>query len=608
MILFTFNFLFVLNIFPKECEFTIKEGEFFSLEGEWNFFRGRLTVTADPKLDLSFWKSLYVPFKWYQVPELKNYKGEIWLRCNLIFEFLPKESYLDLGFLKEIDEVYWNGEKIGGMGNFEERIPDFSERRIYSLPVPNVMEKNTLAIRIYGTFWNAGIPTKPKIHFSSDFLQKKYRYETLAFAFSLAYVFSSLFFVFFGIFTSEKKVNLYFSAFVILLSLYYSIILGKRYDFFDNYILSYIAELFCLIPLPLLFYSFIKEWIKVEENKAFKIIFFSTMAILILAFIGYMIPYIYRTIYLHLVTYINIINIFYVLYHTLKLLIQNNEKVEYSKFLKIGLFGLVPFIINDAFIALDFINTPRMFIFSFSIFLISYGLYLSEKTLFLKKESEEKSLELRNLEKQKLNVIYNISNEFQSIFADLRQSLILNQKSESEVLRLEYLLENINTLENLENHRYSLQPSKINLKEEFHALLERILQATKQKKTRVKIKFHTDSIFFWTDSYLFKIIFYNLIENALLYSRSVVKVDIDKENETLIVLIKDEGPGIPEDIKNKIFLKYIRGNHQKVPGSGIGLTIVNEAIALLSGEIYFESKLDFFTEFKILLPPLKEIL
>lgn len=602
-------FLFVNVLVGKECEFRIQKPEHhFLLKGKWNFFRGSGSIAASPELDLTSWKEIQIPFKWFSVPELKNYKGEIWIRCNLIFESIPQDLYIDLGFVKEIDEVYWNGEKIGGMGNFEKRIPDFSERRIYSIPIQSIhlMEKNTLAIRIYGTFWNAGIPDIPKLYFNSNFIKSKLKFETIAYSFCLAYIFSSLFFLVYGIVTSEKKINFYFSGFVILLSIYYSILWGKRYDFFDNYIFSYIFELLCLIPLPVLFYGFLKEWLKVENKFEFKILFYFSIILMILTIVGYFVHYVYKTIYLHIITYINLINIFFGLYSSLKIMIQNKDKKE-NRYLFYGLIGLIPFLLNDALIALDLIHTPRLFIFSFSIFMISYAFHLSENALNLKKQSEEKTLELRKLEKQKLNVIYNISNEFQSIFEEIKQSIIYRKNIDSETLKLNFLLENVKNLESLENQNYVLQLSKINLKEEIQNIVNQVLKMTKQKKSRIHLKFPNTQLYFWTDLQLFRIILYNLLENELLYSKGNIEINLDLQ-ENLSIIISDEGPGIPDEVQNNIFLKYYRGEEKNIPGSGIGLTIVKQGISFLGGEVYLESKLGFYTKFIIYLPQLKEIL
>ncbi|GIX40941.1 MAG: hypothetical protein KatS3mg129_0674 [Leptospiraceae bacterium] len=601
-------FLFCSNLYAI-CEFHINNTKnVFELKGKWDFFKGGGTVAANPELDISTWETISVPFKWYQEKTLRNYKGEIWIRCNLYLNEIPEELYLDLGFIKEIDEVYWNGERIGGTGDFKNRIPDFSERRIYTIPLHILKDKNVIAIRIYGRFWNAGLSDIPKLYFNSKILDTKYKFEMLALAFNLTYIFSSVFFIFYGIYTQEKKSNFYFALFSILLAFYHMIIWGMRYKFFSNYIISYIAELLFLFPLPFLFLSFLKEWLNIEKIKFYNFIKYFTLLLMISAIIGYFIPYIYQTSYLHIVTYINLINIVFVVIITIRLLFYYTRlKYEETRYLNYGLLLLVPFIFNDILVALDLIHTPRMFVFSYPIFLLAVAINLSEKALKLKKQSIIQADEIRLMEKQKLNVIYNISNEFQSIFDEIKQCVIIKKNFDSALIRLNYLIESAQLLHQIENKKYVLQPLKVNLSEETLKIIDEVLKATKQKKNRLEIHIPDSQTTFWIDLLLYKIILYHLLENALLYSLDEVELTITIEENILKLRVYDKGPGIPVEIQNKIFNKYIRGNN-KIPGSGIGLTLVKESVSLLSGNIHFESKQDFYTVFEITIPELKEII
>lgn len=605
---FILFFIFYNNLYAL-CEYSVKENQpYFELKGNWDFFKGSGTIAADPNLDISSWKSINVPFKWFQVKELNNYKGEIWIRCNIVFNFVPQELYLDLGFIKEIDEVYWNGIRVGGTGNFENRIPDFSEKRIYSIPPVLLKENNVLAIRIYGSFWNAGIGDIPKLSFDSSFLRDKNKFEMFAIAFSLTYIFSSTFFIFFGIFTQEKKSNLYFALFSIFLALYQMILWGLRYKFFNNYIVSYIAELLLLIPLPFLFISFIKEWLNLEKIPLYNFIKLFTILLMISALLGYFISVVYRTIYLHIITYINLMNITISLIVIIKtFLTYRKEKYKELKYLFYGLLFLVPFLLNDMLVALDILRTPRMFVFSYPVFLLVMAISLSERTLQLKTQAIRQVDDLRLIEKQKLQVIYNISNEFQSVFDELKQNILLRKNYESALIRLNYLIESAQILHLLESKKYFLQPVKINLTEETLKVIDDVLKATKQKKNRLDINLPKTLTSVWMDIQLYRMILYHLLENALLYTVDEVELTISIEDQSLKIRVYDKGPGIPVELQDKIFDKYVRGNHSKIPGSGIGLTIVKECVMLLSGTIHFESKQDFYTLFEINIRELKEI-
>jgi signal transduction histidine kinase len=66
-----------------------------------------------------------------------------------------------------------------------------------------------------------------------------------------------------------------------------------------------------------------------------------------------------------------------------------------------------------------------------------------------------------------------------------------------------------------------------------------------------------------------------------------------------VLRIADEGPGIPEDIREKIFDLYFT---TKTGGSGIGLAMTYRILQLHHGSIEVQSKLDRGTEFQLRIP------
>ena len=82
----------------------------------------------------------------------------------------------------------------------------------------------------------------------------------------------------------------------------------------------------------------------------------------------------------------------------------------------------------------------------------------------------------------------------------------------------------------------------------------------------------------------------NLIENAIKYSSAGGSVDISlQENGNDIILqVKDEGYGIPDSEKKKVFEKFYRvGNEdtRKTKGTGLGLFIVSRFVEIYKGKI-----------------------
>jgi len=88
-------------------------------------------------------------------------------------------------------------------------------------------------------------------------------------------------------------------------------------------------------------------------------------------------------------------------------------------------------------------------------------------------------------------------------------------------------------------------------------------------------------------------VFINLFSNAIKYSQSDITCSIRVEDKFLIASIQDKGPGIAEDILDRIFEKFYRGSETKDQpknGSGLGLWICKEIIKVHQGDIWCDSQ------------------
>jgi signal transduction histidine kinase len=109
------------------------------------------------------------------------------------------------------------------------------------------------------------------------------------------------------------------------------------------------------------------------------------------------------------------------------------------------------------------------------------------------------------------------------------------------------------------------------------------------------------------DVFLLQMAFNNLIENALKYSpkdTSIQVVIANKENQCLIT-ITDEGNGIPDEDKLKIFEKFYRiGSDatQKSKGTGLGLFLVKRIVDAHKGMVYVKDNQPKGSIFTIQLP------
>jgi signal transduction histidine kinase len=80
----------------------------------------------------------------------------------------------------------------------------------------------------------------------------------------------------------------------------------------------------------------------------------------------------------------------------------------------------------------------------------------------------------------------------------------------------------------------------------------------------------------------------NLMDNACKWARGVVRVVVSIEARRLVILIDDDGPGIPAERRAAALTRGGRLD-QTVPGSGLGLDIVRELAELYHGALHLEN-------------------
>ena len=104
----------------------------------------------------------------------------------------------------------------------------------------------------------------------------------------------------------------------------------------------------------------------------------------------------------------------------------------------------------------------------------------------------------------------------------------------------------------------------------------------------------------------------NLISNAIKFTPTGGKINLDfkdYENERVLISITDSGIGIPEKIKDKIFIPFSesgRTGTENEASNGLGLSIVKSIVDKHNGKIWFESKINEGTTFFISLPKRQE--
>jgi len=86
----------------------------------------------------------------------------------------------------------------------------------------------------------------------------------------------------------------------------------------------------------------------------------------------------------------------------------------------------------------------------------------------------------------------------------------------------------------------------------------------------------------------------NLMENALRHTDpgTAVEAQVQREDGYVVLAVEDDGPGIPEDLRDKVFERFFRGSSDRGGSSGLGLSIVRAVAESHNGTVGLEPPLD----------------
>jgi signal transduction histidine kinase len=65
-----------------------------------------------------------------------------------------------------------------------------------------------------------------------------------------------------------------------------------------------------------------------------------------------------------------------------------------------------------------------------------------------------------------------------------------------------------------------------------------------------------------------------------------------RENGSVVLAVEDDGPGIPDDLHEKVFERFFRGSSDRGGSSGLGLSIVRAVTESHAGSVRLEPPLD----------------
>lgn len=181
----------------------------------------------------------------------------------------------------------------------------------------------------------------------------------------------------------------------------------------------------------------------------------------------------------------------------------------------------------------------------------------------------------------------------------------ITDKIVTNCIRMNTLVKDLLALADIEQLPES-RMEECNLEQLVNTSIEVVHDAYSDAQIEVRIE-EGKSLAIIGDPSLLQMALTNLVENAAKYSERPAKIEIglDHIGDWIKIVIRDHGMGIPEEDLEHIFERFYtvdKAHSQKLGGSGLGLSIVEDIIEKHSGKITLESKLGEGTTFTVLLP------
>lgn len=179
--------------------------------------------------------------------------------------------------------------------------------------------------------------------------------------------------------------------------------------------------------------------------------------------------------------------------------------------------------------------------------------------------------------------------------------------SQNELKRLSILVDKVLKMSMFEGQEPELKLEWINLKELTQEIINTMKLQFDKFAAEVQFQFSGQTFDIQADRIHITSVLYNLIDNALKYSKDKpqIAIELNSTKEHLELRIQDQGMGIPKVYQKQVFDQFFRvptGNTHNAKGYGLGLSYVAEVVRKHQGSIALESEEGQGSCFTILLP------
>lgn len=242
-------------------------------------------------------------------------------------------------------------------------------------------------------------------------------------------------------------------------------------------------------------------------------------------------------------------------------------------------------------------------------------------------ESQNEQLEKRNqhlitLDEEKNNLIRILAHDLRTPINHIQgfthllqlsngalgedQKIIVERINDASI-RLNKMITNILDIDSVENNRMNMFLENVALDPLIRQVVRSFEKQAARKDIHLSMTSRVKHVQVRGDSLFLTQIFENLLSNAIKFSEKGKKVEVvlSESDTSIIVSVKDTGPGLTEDDLKNLFKKFQRLSARPTDGeasTGLGLSIVKKYVELMNGQVWCESEVGKGANFTVEFP------
>ncbi len=246
----------------------------------------------------------------------------------------------------------------------------------------------------------------------------------------------------------------------------------------------------------------------------------------------------------------------------------------------------------------------------------------NEEIIHLSNERQKELEHLQKLENYRKEFLGNVSHELKTpIFNiqgyvstlidgginDPKINLDYLKRADKSVDRMIHIIDDLETISQLESGTLSLDIENFNIVEQIHDIVSQTEIQAAKKNISLKIEAPKENIKTASDRFRMRQVLSNLLSNSIKYGKDngETLVSVTSDNDKITVTVSDNGIGIDAKHLSRLFERFYRvdkGRSREQGGTGLGLSIVKHIIEAHGQTIIVSSELDKGTTFIFTLP------